>query len=189
MKFSIVWALPTSKEGVDWTQIGEARLPGPFTAVFEFPEDHRVELDIVVKEESPTCEAIRVQRNPARPPLSGAELRRLPIHNWVTMATAQAALTPSKESRGAWSPPSEEEARQLWGQVEERVSRRTMTDDHLREVATEYREALKHDERGPREAIGDKYRVAPSTAARYIKLARDRGFLGKAPGPGKKGER
>lgn len=188
MKFSTTWTVPGGKEGIDWERIGKAALPSPFTARFEFEDDHTVELDIAVEAETPICEAIRIVRNPARPSLTGAELRRLPLRSWVTMATTQAAQTPSGEHKGAWSPASEEDTKQLWGQVEQRVSRRTITDAFLREVAKDYRVALDNDT-PPRDAVAKKFTVSLSTAARYVKLARERGFLGKAPGPGKPGER
>ncbi len=186
MKFSTTWTVPGGKEGIDWGRIGKAALPSPFTARFEFEDDHTVELDIAVEAETPICEAIRIERNPARPSLTGAELRRLPLRSWVTMATAQAAQTPSTEHKGASSPASEEDTKQLWGQVEQRVRRRTITDDFLREIAAAYR---LHRDHNPRDAVADQFTVSLSTAARYVKLARERGFLGKAPGPGKPGER
>jgi hypothetical protein len=186
MKFSAHWTVPGSKEGIEWRRMGQGMLASPFTARFEFEDDHTVELDIAVEAETPVCEAIRIQRNPARPSLTGAELRRLPLRNWITMATTQAAVTPSGEQKGAWGPATEKETEQLWGEVQERVRRRTITDDFLGEVAAVYRNNLDNH---PRDAVADHFTVSLSTAARYVKLARERGLLGKAPGPGKSGER
>ena len=186
MKFSTHWVISGSNAGAAWQRIGNAVLASPFTARFEFEDDHTVELDISVEAETPVCEAIRIQRNPARPSLTGAELRRLPLRDWVSMATAQAAQTPSTEQEGGWSPADDQEAKKLRGEVEQRVARRTMTDHFLGEVADTYRS---HLDTHPRDAVADKFTVSLSTAARYVKLARDRGLLGKAPGPGKPGER
>ena len=185
MKFSVHWVIPGSKAGVAWQRIGNAVIASPFTARIEDEGDHTVELDIAIEAETPVCEAIRVQRNPARPSLTGAELRRLPLRDWVAMATAQAAQTPAAEHEGAWSTADEEETKTLRGEIEQRVARRTMTDEFLRDVARVYRSNL---ENHPRDAVADQFTVALSTAARYVKLARDRGLLGKALGPGQAGE-
>jgi hypothetical protein len=58
-----------------------------------------------------------------------------------------------------------------------RDKNRTITDDLLREVAEVYRSNL---DRGPTQAVAERFSKAPSTAALYVKLARDAGFLGAA---------
>jgi hypothetical protein len=58
-----------------------------------------------------------------------------------------------------------------------REKNRTISDDLLREVAKIYRDNL---DRGPTQAVGERFSKSPSTAALYVKLARDAGFLGAA---------
>jgi hypothetical protein len=60
-------------------------------------------------------------------------------------------------------------------------------DDFYERVAASYRDALRRGER-PVEAMRLEANVPRSTAARWVKEARRRGLLGKAPAPGKAGE-
>jgi hypothetical protein len=154
------------------TRIGEATaLPPRFTARWEHPEDHTVELDITVVNGRPSCEAVRVIRNPGKPQLSGAELRRLPVENWVTFACAQAFVRQNED--GSWSAPQTEEA-ELAGiaDVERAVKRRWVNDDLLRQVAQVY------EANGERaDAVREAFNVSTSQAFRYIKTAREKGFI------------
>ena len=64
------------------------------------------------------------------------------------------------------------------------AKKRRMTDDLLQAVAEVYRANV---DRNPTQAVQEQFDKAPSTAALYVKLARERGFLGAAV-PGKAGE-
>lgn len=61
---------------------------------------------------------------------------------------------------------------------------RKITDDLLREVAEVYRANV---DNGPTQAVAERFVKAPSTAALYVKLARNAGHLGPAI-KGKAGE-
>ncbi len=91
-----------------------------------------------------------------------------------------------KEKVGPVADQIKEKVKETGQEAFERIKRRTMTDEFLRDVARVYRSNLDNH---PREAVADQFTVALSTASRYVKLARDRGLLGKAPGPGRAGER
>jgi len=186
MRFSVSWHPPGGS--ASWKRLGEAVLSAPFTARLEFPDDHTVELEIDVEQGVPVCESIRVERNPTRPSLTGGELRRMPLKDWVSFAVAEAALmVRARNADGSvtMTPTSPEEAGEIERDAGTRMRRRTINEELLRDVARVYRANV--DNR-PREAVTETFTVAPATAARYIKLAREQGFLGQAPGPGKAGE-
>lgn len=62
--------------------------------------------------------------------------------------------------------------------------KRKVDDDLLREVAEVYRANV---DRGPTQAVAERFDKATSTAALYVSLARQHGFLGAAIN-GKAGE-
>ena len=176
------------KHGVPLRRLGDVLLPSPFTARFEFPDDHAVELDVVVKDDAPVCDGIRIQRHPERPSLTGGELRRLPVRDWVNFAVGHVALTRREtetEGQTAWGPAAEDESVSIARAVDKRPRRRTITDELLADVARVYRSSI---DAQPREAVSDTFGVSPSMASRYIKLAREKGFLKPAPTRGRAGE-
>lgn len=66
--------------------------------------------------------------------------------------------------------------------------RRVLDDDHYREVADVYRQALADDDPQPVNRVKEELHSARSTAGRWVGEARKRGFLGAAPAKGKRGE-
>lgn len=64
---------------------------------------------------------------------------------------------------------------------------RPLTDEHLQEVAAEYRRVIASDERAPMLYLADIYGVSRSTVDYWVRKARERGYLGPSPGPGKAG--
>lgn len=71
--------------------------------------------------------------------------------------------------------------------IRNKPRRRTLNDDHYREVAERYREALE-DHRPPVVAVADEMHASRNTAKGWVQEARKRGLLGDAPAPGAKGE-
>lgn len=65
--------------------------------------------------------------------------------------------------------------------------RRRLDDEHYREVADLYREALRLG-RAPVQHVADRLNCAANTAKGYVAEARRRELLGEAPKPGSKGE-
>jgi hypothetical protein len=65
--------------------------------------------------------------------------------------------------------------------------RRRLDDDHYREVASTYREALTLGD-PPTKYVATKMNAARSTAGEWVQEARARGLLGPAPRRGAKGE-
>lgn len=186
MKVSISFNVGGRKP-LSWERLNDARIPSPFTARFEFPDDHAAELDIAIQDGSPVCDAIRIERNPKKPSLSGNELRRMPLRDWVNFAVGHVALMPREGEPGVATLTSAtaEEVRAITRAADRAPRRRKITDDHLREVARFYRNNVDDN---PRDAVMETFGVKAAMASRYIKLARERGFLGAAT-KGKAGER
>ena len=167
MRFSLTWTMPARLERVG----RHTSLPGAFTARWEFDEDHTVEMDVVATGGQPVCDAIRVLRNPARPPLSGTELRRIPVGTWLTFACAQAALR--IEGDGVVAPvATDDQADVAAHEIERRVKRRRVTEDLLRDVAATYVAA-----EGDAQVVAETFYVSLSQAFRYIKKAREAGLI------------
>ncbi len=175
MELSITWAFGGSRP----VEIGPATaLPREFTASFTFPKDHTFEMDIAVEHTTPVCNQLRVIRNPERGPLTGTELRRVPLASWLELVCREAALRVEEASPGgvAMSPASAEE--QVAAARASRRHRNAMTDELLREVANAHQSRdPETDARSPVEVVRDAFHVSPSTAHRYVSLARKRGFL------------
>jgi hypothetical protein len=160
-----------------WTDIGNGvMLPEQFTARFIVRDDHTVEMDIATEQGVPVCNSVRVLRHPNRPSLTGHELRRFPLGDWVTFACSMVGVG----NQGSPTTSAEWTSEQYRADVERvvRRSRRrnTITDEFLRDVARVYKANASS---APVEAVEEAFIVAYSTAARYVKLARDRGFLPK----------
>lgn len=161
----------------------------PFVARFEYEDDHAVELEVNLEDGTVVCDGIRLERNPGKASLTASELRRLGpyLAGMIEQALSMAAMTPrpSAPGKGAWGPARDEELSHVKKTTRRRMARRSVGDNFLKEVALVYRNNL---DQQPRQAVAEAFTVAPSTATRYIKLAREKGFLGPAPRSGKAGE-
>jgi hypothetical protein len=162
-----------------YADIGQGvMLPEQFIARFIVKDDHTVEMDIATVDGAPLCNAVKVIRHPGRPSLTGHELRRFPLGDWVAFACSMVGVG----NQGGVTTTSGEWKTEAYRSDVERVVRRarrrnTVTDDFLRDVARIYRASA---DSAPVEAVKDAYGpVGHSTAARWVKLARDRGFLPK----------
>jgi hypothetical protein len=150
-------------------------LPEQFIARFIVKDDHTVEMDIATVDGAPVCNAVRVIRHPGRPSLSGHELRRFPLAEWVRYACSMVGVG----NQGGVQTTSAEWKTETYRADVERVipqpwRRNVLTDDFLKEVARVYRA---NADSAPIEAIREAWPSAHSTAARWVRLARDRGYL------------
>jgi hypothetical protein len=151
-------------------------IPERFIARFIVKDDHTVEMDIAVEDGAPVCNVVKVTRHLGRPSLTGHELRRFPLGDWVAYACSRVGVG---NQGGVATTAAEWQSEQYRTDIERvvRRSRRrnTVTDDFLRDVARVYRA---NADSAPVDAVRDTFGpIAYSTAARYVKLARDRGFL------------
>lgn len=173
----------TWKLGNGLSRIGASTvLPSVFTARLEFPDDHTVELDISIEKverdgrphELPVCDAIRVERNPSRPPLTGDELRRFPLAHWVEFSCTQAAMRSETSDGVTTMTPitTDADAEAAEAAVRGTRRRRRITDELLRDVATVYLHA--GEDAG---VVSDRFHVSQAQAFRYVRMARERGLL------------
>src|SRR5215204_4959870 len=153
-----------------WADVGHGvMLPEQFTAQFAVRNGHTVEMDIAAIDGAPVCNALRVIRHPDRPSLTGHELRRLPLADWVAFACSMVGVGNQGDvptTSAQWR--SETYRADLERAVRRSRRRNSLTDEFLREVARIYRSNA--DER-PIEAIQEAWPSAHSTAARWVKLA------------------
>jgi hypothetical protein len=175
VQFSATWDLPNTNHvdmgsGVD--------LPAAFTARFTVEGDHTVEMDIAIDHGAPVCNGLRVMRASGRPSLTGHELRRLPIAEWVIYACSAAGFANQGGVRTTEADfESEGERRAIEDAVRARAKRknRRTTPAFLQDVARVYRGST---DTPPVEAVREAFGpIGHSTAARYVKLARDAGYL------------
>jgi hypothetical protein len=159
------------------TDIGHGvDIPERFIARFIKKDDHTVEMEIGVEEGVPVCNVVKVIRHPGRPSLTGHELRRFPLADRMAYACSRVGVG---NQGGVATTAAEWRSEQYRSDIE-RVTRRsrrrnTVTDDFLRDVARVYRA---NADSAPVDAVRGTFGpIAYSTAARYVKLARDRGFL------------
>lgn len=175
IRFEAIWNM-LSTEFLDMG--GGVRLPEKFTARFLIEGDHAVELDIAVEHGSPVCDGLRVFRAPGRPSLTGHELRRLPLAQWVTFACSMVGVGNQGGAETTTSEWATEGYRQAIEQVVRKAGRRNkITAEFLQDVARVYRAAVA-EARSPVEEVRETFGpMGHSTAARYVKLAREGGYL------------
>jgi hypothetical protein len=154
----------------DMVRIGEATfVPDRYSAQFSFDEDHDVTFDVVVHAGRPEVEAIHVHRGESQPPLTGDELRRLPVMSWVELATEQVAWVVT--APGALAKPAAPEASTRHEVARAVRRRRPVTTERLEEVAFAYRQSPSPP------AVARKLHVSRSQAYRLVAEARRRGLI------------
>lgn len=154
----------------------DVRVPAALTATFGFERDHTVRLELAMEQGRPVCERIEVIRHPDRRPLDGEELRRLPLPRYVKLAYSGAALVRTQANEDgsvSWEPADDEQSSRVADLLTRSRRRNAITDSLLRDVAEVYRAA---DAR-PTTAVMEAFSVSHSTAARYVRLARERNYL------------
>jgi hypothetical protein len=189
-----------------WVRIGgQFALPARFLSTVEPTEaDLPVcDLAVVVENGHPVCEELRLRRRPGGPPVSGTVLRRIPVGDYVTRAVEQLGHAVYKRSPDG--PPTytfdgveapvravefdeQHDMTPIGGMprtAEYKAAARTpreagrISDDTLREVADIYRKA--HAERAaPTEAVATEMSISRTSAGRWVRRARERGYLGAA---------
>jgi hypothetical protein len=142
---------------------------------------YALDLVVVVEDGAPRCEELRASRLEGGPPVTAEGLRRVPVASIVRDAAARAALRVERQRRGAKLTPIGENDEDFYRALRKTKARgRTrLTDDELEEVATIYRAAHARGE-APTETVREVLRTSRASASRWIREARDRGFLGPA---------
>jgi hypothetical protein len=126
---------------------------------------YRVGLELEGDRDGPRCRAVRVDADPDGPPVTASGLRAIPLGRLTEIATASVI----GHVAGAITEMSDSELAEFVKRSVERTS-----DPHLREVAHIYLSAPSK----PTRAVHEHWPfVSYSTAARWVMLARRRGFL------------
>jgi len=186
---------------------GEYAVPEQFTSTIT-PDDPALpicHLVIAVRNGRPVCRAITVEVGAAGDQIEGGSLRGVRLAEYVKRSIDAVALwvlpaadptAPVLVNAPGWEPqqlPSEpfgdcHVAVRLVGVTHTAAvkdalrPRRTtgaVTDEKLREVADVYR-AAHNAHRPPTKAVMEEWHVERSTASRWIRRARDVGYLGRA---------
>lgn len=157
-------------------------LPESFTARWDFEGDHTVEFDVAVEDGAAVCDAIRILRRPGGPSLSAQELRRLPVANWLEYACAMAALertTTTGDDGKAVTTISVADAEDAVGAIPVGRRRTFITDEYLENDVARVWLSARREGLAPTREVQEQLHLSARTASRYVKLARDRGYLKK----------
>jgi hypothetical protein len=152
-------------------------------AVFKIDEaltGPTVEIEIVLQDGRPEVNEVKVSRRPGEPEITPTMLREIPLSRIAEHGVVQMELI----ARAMWaessidSPgPIGQESHPYYAPVTESVAarrRRTVTDELLREVAAVYQT----DTTGaPTKAVREHFPTSQRNAARYVALAKERGFI------------
>jgi hypothetical protein len=169
---------------------GDLVLPGRYTVEVDDPEVGTMQVEVVVEGGRPVCEALEVRRHHGGPPVSAESLRRVALGRYLRASAALAAMRVRENQDGSMTvEPVEANDADEAGRLRDadkraggRGRRRTITDDHLREVAAVYTAELvrarEGGQRAPTAAVAKRWAVAAPTASRWVRLAREAGHLG-----------
>lgn len=170
-------------------------VPARFVASMEI-DGFVVMLDIEVgRDDVPTCRRYTVDAPDQRPITGEVLTRTLPSVSRLLKAALDAAsstVTYERTEKGGSVASirvgGEQTVSAAMPGRSQGARRRRLTDDQLRRVAETYRRAVANGG-WPKQVVAAEMHVSDSTAGRYVMEARRRGFLGKAPGRGKSGEK
>jgi len=172
--------LPLDGNGIVWNKLtiieaGEGGAP-------------EVRLDVEVGSDGvPECRDVRISTVGAGRPVRSRDLRAIHLEALLEAGFGMAVMQRSRPAESArkhgatddddWAtPPTRADSARAVKGLRGR-KRRKVDEDLLSEVAAVYRANV---DRGPTQAVGERFGKAPSTAALYVNLAREHGFLGAA---------
>jgi len=185
------------RAGGDWLPVDDNGEVWNKLTVIQTSEDDgpEVRADVEVGADGVAeCREVRIRTVGAGRPVRSRDLRAVRLDGLIEKGYGLAVMqhaTPSELARrhgvaddGQWVTTSTraESSRAVRGLRSRR--KRKVDDDLLREVAEIYRANV---HRGPTQAVAERFDKATSTAALYVSLARQHGFLGAAI-KGKAGE-
>lgn len=123
---------------------------------------------------------IAIEQRDGGPPVTTEAMRDIPVTGLMRYLMSSALRRETKHADGSST------LEQLDDWTADHVTRYGPTDEALTVLAQMYRLAYVCGER-PTKAVQDNLKLPRSTAGRWIALARERGILGAAEGPGKAG--
>ncbi len=173
----------------------------PMMAAFNFTAEPvgrpgiRLELRIRVIDHAPECVGVRLVSSRDDAPLTAAVLRGVDLDEWVQTACSRAHKSAGDATESietdpdgmVWFLPGD--AAQQANDAARKAARRarkakgSYSNELLRKVASVYETNV---DAFPTKAVRESFMVAQSTAALYVKKARERGFItAKAPKGGR----
>jgi hypothetical protein len=140
-----------------------------------------VEVEIVLHDGRPEVDEVKVSRRAGDPEIDAKFLREIPLGQIAESAVVQMELWARREwaetSADSPGPIGPDVSHPYWKPVTESVAarrRRSVTDELLREVAAVYQA----DTTGkPTKAVKEHFPTSQRNAARYVALAKERGFI------------
>lgn len=167
-----------------YVQVGDRALPERIEVTMPGSVDllPALSMTIEVLEGVPRCTALTISAQAGGREVRSGDLRAVPIERLVedisTWASGDVISSDSgaAEVRRTVGSVNEARDRSVRREIQEvrANSRRAMSDDLLRSVAEVYRQ---HAEERPVEAVRRAFATSHRTAARYVSLARSRGYL------------
>jgi hypothetical protein len=174
----------------DFVQLGEGRrVPNRFTVtVPPLGDEPEVRAEIEVRGDGvPECRDVRVVSVGAGRRVRARDLRAIKLDDIIEAGFGQVvwqpAPLPERMRQHGVDPadwvtgPTPEQAHVAIRDMRQAKRRRVLTDEVLEVVAEVYRANV---DRNPTQAVREHFGCGQSTASLYVKLARDRGFLGAA---------
>ena len=170
-------------------EIGDRAIPRRVEATFPSTEDRWPALHLVIEARAgvPQCVELTLKAHPEGREVRDVDFRHIRLEDWVETITAEAAMEIVTAENGARlyrktlssgerSAVAEDEARRARKTISQarQGARRRVTDDLLRNVGKVYRSNVPGK---PVEAVAAAYATSHRTAARYVQLARKKGFL------------
>lgn len=181
--------MPVPEGMIYWFEAGESTL-GEFVSQYAWfgcdasPPEHATYVRIGRRPDGRlVCTGLIVgglsfDYGPDMPEITARALREIKLPHLVEQAVMSGT--------GDW----EERVRRLLDAslpVRPRVRRRQLGDDHFRDVAESYRQAMVKAPQAPTQWLAKQWHVSEPTLRRWLQRARDKGYLG-ASMPGKAGE-
>jgi hypothetical protein len=163
------------RSGGDWLPLSDAEMVWDKLTIVEAPEGGapEVRLDVEVSPDGvPTVREVRISTVGAGRPVRSRDIRSVRIDSLLETGLGLAVMqvgAPPRAGGESVTPSTREESARAVKVL--RGRKRKLDDGTLREVAQVYRANLS---RGPTLAVGERFGKRPSTAALYVKLARDR---------------
>ncbi len=143
------------------------------------------DVDVVVSDGRLVAREVRVRQRDDGPPVTGEAIRGVPLAGLVRQA-AQHALEYEQSGEGDAVLTRLSPVTWITPETAERLREAGPTTESLHTVATLYRIALLTGQ-PPTTAVEKSLGLPRSTTGRWVALARERGFLDVAEGPGKAG--
>lgn len=168
-----------AEPGTRIVRIGDVHLPERFMAQATLPaEGLAVTLGLVLEDGHPVADMVQVERFAGQPAITKSTLRTVEVEELTWLATMNVTHYVAQE---LGEHPGSTWPDVVAGSLTARRPHR-LTDDHLREVAEVYKRAVTDGEAVTAavvEHFGGEDVLPVDTASKWIKRARERGFLPK----------